>query len=56
VLIRCERCQAVFSLPEGILRPAAVAPAAADTPLPASIAVECGRCLHRFKVRLPLPG
>ena len=55
MLIRCERCQALYSLPEGILRPAA-ASAAADTPLPATLAVECGRCLHRFKVRLPLPG
>jgi hypothetical protein len=55
VLIRCERCQAVFSLPEGILRPPG-APVATETPLPASMAVECGRCLHRFKVRLPLPG
>ena len=45
MLIRCERCQALFSLQDGVVRGA--------TPSGGGFAVECGRCELVFEARLP---
>ena len=44
MLIRCERCEALYSLQEGIVRG-----------VESSVAVECGRCLHRFNAKIVRP-
>jgi len=46
VLIRCDKCQAQFSLQDGVVR-------GAQGEIPPTFAVECGRCGARFQTASP---
>lgn len=46
MLIRCEKCLALYSLQDGVVR-------SAQGEVPPSFAVECGRCLNQFEADGP---